>query len=107
MFAPFVAVATLFALPALAAPTGSTGSCNTGDIQCCNSVQDSSSAAASGILGLLGINLQDVTGLIGLQCSPLNVLGLGGSSACSQQPVCCQNNNVGGLISIGCIPIQL
>ena len=86
----------------------------------------SSSAAASGILGLLGINLQDVSGLIGLQCSPLNVLGLGGSSACSQQPVCCQNNNVvstilgvqilsgglttvsqGGLISIGCVPIQL
>ena len=39
MFAPFVAVATLFALPALAAPTGSSGSCNTGDIQCCNSVE--------------------------------------------------------------------
>ena len=123
MFAPFVAVATLFALPALAAPTGSSGSCNTGDIQCCNSVEhvsltfnssfrfglclqlpvltfdvQSSSAAASGILGLLGINLQDVTGLIGLQCSPLNVLALGGSSACSQQPVCCQNNNVVSII---------
>ena len=86
----------------------------------------SSAAAGSGILGLLGINLQDVTGMIGLQCSPLSVIGLGGGSACSQQPVCCQNNNVvsviyscsrveerlttlmkGGLISIGCIPIQL
>ncbi|KAI1793704.1 fungal hydrophobin [Ganoderma leucocontextum] len=104
MFAPFVAVAALFALPALAAPTGS---CNTGSVQCCNSVEDSSSAAASGILGLLGINLQDVTGMVGLQCSPLSVIGLGGGSACSQQPVCCQNNNVGGLISIGCVPIQL
>ena len=47
-----------------------------------------------GVLGTLGINLQDVTGKIGLQCSPLTAVGVGGSSACSASPVCCQNNNV-------------
>ena len=47
-----------------------------------------------GVLGTLGINLQDVTGKIGLQCSPLSAVGVGGSSACSASLVCCQNNNV-------------
>ncbi|EIW55689.1 fungal hydrophobin [Trametes versicolor FP-101664 SS1] len=97
-----VAVASVLALPLLAAAQ----SCNTGPIQCCNSVEKSDSAAGSAILSLLGVVLGDITGSIGLGCSPLSVVGLGQSS-CSASPVCCQNNNVGGLISIGCLPIEL
>ncbi|KAK7692070.1 sc3 hydrophobin [Cerrena zonata] len=87
------------------APT-SVSQCNTGPIQCCNSVQTASSSSANFLLGLLGIVVSDVTALVGLTCSPISVIGVGGSG-CSAHPVCCENNSFGGLISIGCIPISL
>ncbi|EIW55742.1 fungal hydrophobin [Trametes versicolor FP-101664 SS1] len=87
-----------------ATPTG--GSCSTGPIQCCNSVQSSKSDAGSLLLGLLGIVVQGVDVLLGVGCSPISVIGVGGGS-CNANTVCCQNNNVGGLISIGCVPIIL
>ncbi|KAM5537113.1 hypothetical protein V8D89_009259 [Ganoderma adspersum] len=101
---------SLLALPLFAAATPTVlrrDSCNTGDIQCCNSVQDSNSTAITTLLGLLGVSASDVTGQVGLECSPLTVIGAGVGSSCSQAPVCCQNNNVGGLISIGCVPVTL
>ncbi|KAI1785645.1 fungal hydrophobin [Ganoderma leucocontextum] len=110
MFSRLAAVSALaFAVLAVAA-----GDCNTGSMQCCNSVEDSKSVAGATLLSTLveplatlGLNVQDVTGQIGLQCSPLSAVGVGASNACSAKPVCCQNNNVGGLISIGCVPISL
>ncbi|KAI0646336.1 fungal hydrophobin-domain-containing protein [Trametes meyenii] len=90
------------------APTGGSGSsCSTGPIQCCNSVQSSDSAGVGAILGLLGVVLEGVTGLVGLGCSPISVVGVGSGNACSAQTVCCQNNAVGGLLSVGCLPIVL
>lgn len=133
----FTAVATLFALPLLAVampggnppstPTVTTSAtpsstpvsqCNTGPIQCCNSVESARSSPASLLLGLLGIVLQDLNVLVGLSCSPLSVIGIGGNSwyvferVCSSasshaadtyfdpslitssaQPVCCQDNS--------------
>ncbi|KAI0371976.1 hypothetical protein BV20DRAFT_941118, partial [Pilatotrama ljubarskyi] len=59
------------------------------------------------LLGLLGIVLGDITGLIGLGCSPISVVGVGSGNACSANAVCCENNSVGGLLSIGCLPIEL
>ncbi|KAI0371966.1 fungal hydrophobin [Pilatotrama ljubarskyi] len=97
-----VAVASVLALPLLAAAQ----SCNTGPIQCCNSVESSDSAAVSNILSLLGVVLEGVTAQVGLGCSPISVVGAG-QSTCSASPVCCENNNVGGLISIGCVPVEL
>ncbi|EGO01041.1 hypothetical protein SERLA73DRAFT_105567 [Serpula lacrymans var. lacrymans S7.3] len=84
----------------------SVSQCNTGDLQCCNSVESASSAGASLLLGLLGIVLSDVTGLVGITCSPLSVIGIG-SSSCTAEPVCCENNSFNGLISLGCSPITL
>ncbi|PIL33166.1 MFS general substrate transporter [Ganoderma sinense ZZ0214-1] len=90
MFSRIVAVSTLaFAVLAAAAD-----SCNTGSMQCCNQVEDSKSASGSALLTALGINLQDVTGQIGLGCSPLSVVGVGAGNSCTASPVCCQNNNV-------------
>ncbi|KAL1947136.1 hypothetical protein VTO73DRAFT_14097 [Trametes versicolor] len=100
MFARVAALA--LALPILAAAQ----SCNTGPVQCCNSLEKSDSAAGTAILSTLGLGLGDVTGQIGLQCSPLSAAGVG-SSSCKSSPVCCQNNNVGGAVSIGCMPIIL
>ncbi|KIK55495.1 hypothetical protein GYMLUDRAFT_47698 [Collybiopsis luxurians FD-317 M1] len=88
-------------------PSGSpSGSCSTGPVQCCQTVGTESNPVISLILGLLGIVIQDVDTLIGATCSPITVIG-GISSGCSAQSVCCEDNSHGGLISIGCVPIQL
>ncbi|KAK1232000.1 hypothetical protein PQX77_004867 [Marasmius sp. AFHP31] len=108
----FFFVLSLTMLAAAIPTSGSGGSgggnCNTGPIQCCNSVTKAKDAGAGvlGLLGLLGIVLNDVNVLLGLQCSPITVIG-GGNGGCNASPVCCENNSVGGLISIGCIPISL
>ncbi|KAF4618932.1 hypothetical protein D9613_009927 [Agrocybe pediades] len=98
----------VLALPVLAAATvlPRDGNCNTGDIQCCNTVMQSSTTTLGMLGGLLGLVLPTVTGLIGLNCSPLNILGIGGNS-CSAQPVCCTNNQFNGLINLGCTPINI
>ncbi|KAM5537112.1 hypothetical protein V8D89_009258 [Ganoderma adspersum] len=102
---------TALALPLLAVATPvelvARQSCSTGSVQCCNSTVAANSASGNLLLGLLGIVLGDITGLIGLNCSPLTVIGVGTGNACSAQAVCCTNNNVGGLISIGCVPVTL
>nr|AGC26951.1 hydrophobin [Polyporus umbellatus] len=101
---------SLLALPLLAAATPVArdgGNCSTGSVQCCNSVHDSKETAVSTLLGLLGVSLEGITGSVGLGCSPLSVIGVGSGSSCSSDVVCCQNNNVGGLLSVGCIPVEL
>ncbi|KAI0653906.1 hydrophobin, partial [Cubamyces menziesii] len=87
-------------------PTEPASSCSTGPIQCCNSVESASDPVGSLLLGLLGIVVQGVDVLLGLDCSPISVIGVGGGN-CNTNVVCCQNNNVGGLISIGCVPVIL
>nr|AGC26952.1 hydrophobin [Polyporus umbellatus] len=90
-------------------PSGAPGNggqqCTTGPVHCCNSVQKANDSVVSVLLGLLGL-VADPDVLVGVQCSPLSVVGVGGSS-CSAHTVCCENNSQGGLISIGCIPIFL
>ncbi|KAH9849348.1 fungal hydrophobin [Lenzites betulinus] len=107
-----VATFAIAALPILAAATpletrGGGSTCSTGALQCCDSVEKASDPAAAGILSLLGIVVQSVDVLVGLTCSPVTVIGVGGPSACSAQAVCCQNNSFGSLISIGCAPVSL
>ncbi|THG94808.1 hypothetical protein EW026_g6734 [Hermanssonia centrifuga] len=80
--------------------------CNTGSIQCCNQVVSSTSAEADLLLGLLGVVLDGVDVLLGLDCSPISVVGIA-NGACSAAPVCCENNSIGGLINVGCVPIIL
>ncbi|KAF8871126.1 fungal hydrophobin-domain-containing protein [Infundibulicybe gibba] len=92
--------------PAPTATSIPVSQCNTGDIQCCNSVQAAGSSAVSGLLGLLGIVVQDVTALVGVTCSPITAIGIAGNQ-CSAQPVCCTNNSFNGLVAIGCTPINV
>ncbi|EIW57768.1 fungal hydrophobin [Trametes versicolor FP-101664 SS1] len=106
MYHPSRASEAKRATPSGTPPSGGSGNCNTGPVQCCNSVQKAGTGGVIGaILGLLDVVL-DPEALVGLQCSPLSAVGVGGSS-CSSTPVCCENNSQGGLISIGCIPIIL
>ncbi|KAI0746781.1 fungal hydrophobin-domain-containing protein [Daedaleopsis nitida] len=81
--------------------------CTTGPIQCCESVQSADTVPGKLILGLLGVVLQDLNVLLGLNCNPINVIGVGSGNQCEAVTVCCENNAVGGLISIGCLPIIL
>ncbi len=94
--------------------TVSAGDCNTGPIQCCQSVEQVSpslpaiafswlfmnacmfqgnSKAATAALGLIDVVLSDVTALVGLTCSPISVIGVGSGDSCSASPVCCENNS--------------
>ena len=85
-------------------------------------------ASKSGLLGLLGINVEDVTALVGVTCSPISVIGIG-SAGCAASPVCCTNNSFSksklqplwchwhilimllvtsdGVVAIGCTPINI
>ncbi|KAF9007185.1 hydrophobin-315 [Cyathus striatus] len=80
--------------------------CTTGSLQCCNSVQSASNSAVSKLLGLLGIDVSSVTALVGVTCSPISVVGVGGNS-CTAQPACCTNNSFNGVVALGCTPINI
>ncbi|CAL1711621.1 unnamed protein product [Somion occarium] len=96
------------AAPGKTPPILPPGQCNTGNVQCCNTVESADSESGSALLGLLGIVLNvPANVLLGINCSPITVIGGGVGSSCSANPVCCENNSVGGLINIGCIPINL
>ena len=120
MFARLAAF-TMSALPLLAAATPAPGGgqsggggsrCNTGSIQCCQSTEtvslavknsptrlqstyhaQASSVTGAALLGLLGIVVQDVNVLLGIDCSPINVVGVGSSDSCSTSQVCCEDNS--------------
>ncbi|KAI0740335.1 fungal hydrophobin-domain-containing protein [Earliella scabrosa] len=82
------------------------GQCSTGPVQCCNTVAESDSEEGKALLGLLNVDVSDIKGLVAAQCSPITVVGAG-RSECSSHAVCCQNNNTGGLVSVGCVPVIL
>ncbi|GLB42779.1 putative hydrophobin [Lyophyllum shimeji] len=54
--------------------------CNTGSIQCCNSVQAVNDPLTGTLAGLLGVVLDGLTGQVGLGRSPLSIIGVGGNS---------------------------
>ncbi|KAF5327368.1 hypothetical protein D9619_004460 [Psilocybe cf. subviscida] len=102
-----VTVATLAAAtPTRRNDSGPSNQCNTGSIECCQSVQTAGSSSVASLLGLLGIVVSDVTALVGVTCSPITAVGVGGTS-CSAQPVCCTNNSFNGVVALGCTPINI
>ncbi|KAF8870415.1 fungal hydrophobin-domain-containing protein [Infundibulicybe gibba] len=103
---PLLAAAT--AVPRTTTPTTPASQCNTGGLQCCNSSQESSNTdlGLTSLLGLLGVVVGALTGQVGVTCSPISAIGLGGNS-CSAQPVCCSNNSFNGIVALGCTPVNL
>ncbi|KAK0223668.1 hydrophobin 2 [Armillaria fumosa] len=112
MFARIYALAftLFFAMPLFVAgsavPRGGTTGCTTGEVQCCQSVQSSTSTPVATLLGLLGVVLGSVDANVGVTCSPISVIGVGGN-ACSAQTVCCEDNSFNGLVALGCTPINV
>ena len=77
LFAAFAVLATT----ALAVPTArGAGQCNTGPVQCCNQITDSSDPEVVGLLNQVGLILDDVIVSVGLECSPITGIGAGGGS---------------------------
>ena len=68
-----LAIVSSLALLAVATPTPQAGQCNTGPIQCCNSVQTAGSSGIAPLLGLLGVVVQGVNALVGINCAPIDV----------------------------------
>jgi len=103
-----LAVATPAPAPNTTPAPSPSQSCSTGSVQCCDSTQsaNSTSQAVTGLLSLLGIIIQDITGLIGVTCSPITGVGVSGTN-CAAQTVCCENDSFNGLIAIGCTPINI
>ncbi|KAF7789954.1 hypothetical protein EIP86_000902 [Pleurotus ostreatoroseus] len=107
-----LAILTALAAPLLAVATPANveraaDACSTGPIQCCNTVEKASDPSAAKILASIGVVVQDVNALVGLTCSPITAIGVGSGNSCSANAVCCENNSLGGLISIGCAPVSL
>ncbi|KJA23934.1 hypothetical protein HYPSUDRAFT_66025 [Hypholoma sublateritium FD-334 SS-4] len=80
--------------------------CNTGPVQCCNSVQQANNPVVSLLLDLLNIGGLSGDTQVGTTCSPLSAVGVG-SNSCSSQTVCCENNSFNGVVAIGCTPINI
>ncbi|KAK7470374.1 hypothetical protein VKT23_001801 [Stygiomarasmius scandens] len=94
------------ALATLAVATQPASQCNTAPVQCCNTVGKASDPAIAKELGIIGVVVQDVNALVGVTCTPISVIGVGGNS-CSANPVCCENNSFNGLVALGCVPVDL
>ncbi|KAF4615402.1 hypothetical protein D9613_002677 [Agrocybe pediades] len=75
--------------------------CNSGSLSCCNEFVSPTSSGATAVTGLLGIVLQGLDGLVGLQCTNVLVAG----TSCQQQTACCTGNTFNGLVALGCNPI--
>ncbi|KAK0212042.1 hydrophobin-251 [Armillaria fumosa] len=105
-FAVLLTLATATVLPR---GGGQGAACSaTGTAQCCESTQNPSDLSPSTalLLGLLGVVVGDLTADVGLTCSPISVIGVGGTQ-CNNQVVCCDDNNFNGLIAIGCTPLNI
>ncbi|EAU83498.1 hypothetical protein CC1G_04754 [Coprinopsis cinerea okayama7 len=68
--------------------------CSTGDVQCCNLLTFSNDSVLGPLLNLASSTVTGVVELIGIQCTPINILGLTQTAQCQSQPLCCSNKNV-------------
>ncbi|KAF4610017.1 hypothetical protein D9613_010527 [Agrocybe pediades] len=80
-------------------------SCATGEFQCCDQIFDSDSEQGNWLAGLIGATVGAVTAQVGVSCVPVTVIGVGSGGQCQNQPVCCTQNPMNGLIVAGCNPI--
>ncbi|KAL1721390.1 hydrophobin 6 [Schizophyllum commune] len=76
--------------------------CSSGTLQCCESTTKSSDIDRVHLSSLLGVDVGSITGLIGKNCSPVSVVGVGAGSTCDAQTVCCDGDSFDGLVNLGC-----
>ncbi|KAJ2923450.1 hypothetical protein H1R20_g13642, partial [Candolleomyces eurysporus] len=83
--------------------------CNDGSVMCCNQVQDAKALDKNfeNLIQGIGGNASNLQGLVGANCSPVNVMAGGTGGSCSGQQLCCQNNHNNGLVATGCNPVSI
>ncbi|EKM81507.1 hypothetical protein AGABI1DRAFT_111814 [Agaricus bisporus var. burnettii JB137-S8] len=97
----FVMLAAASAVPRTTPPQ-----CNGGTIQCCNALYEVTSPIIGIVANPLGILLGPFDGLVGIFCTPVDIIG--GGNSCSQQAACCTGTSYGdGVIITRCSPITL
>ncbi|KAJ3493630.1 hypothetical protein NLJ89_g10971 [Agrocybe chaxingu] len=101
------ATMAVFVAAAPAPQGGINNSCNTGPVQCCNSLYESESEQGNILKALIGIATGPIGAFVGAQCSPISAIGLGSGASCNSQPVCCSDNKFNGLVAVGCSPVNL
>ncbi|EIW77383.1 hydrophobin [Coniophora puteana RWD-64-598 SS2] len=112
MFAPFVALLPIVlasfttAAPALSFDITDSPQCTSGELSCCSNTLTPENA--QGPLGQLGLGhlLDNLSGQVGLQCNAITGIGTGQGATCTQEPVCCAQNNYNGLVNLGCTPVN-
>ncbi|RXW20326.1 hypothetical protein EST38_g5518 [Candolleomyces aberdarensis] len=84
--------------------------CDNGTVLCCDQAQDAKAldkSLTTLVQGIVGVDANNLQGLVGANCSPVNVVAGGTGGSCSVQQVCCQNNFNNGLVATGCTPISI
>ncbi|KAI6131022.1 hydrophobin [Pisolithus croceorrhizus] len=81
--------------------------CNTGAIQCCQSLQQADQSAS--LVQKCGLTVAEAAaqGLVGVNCSPITVVGTGSGCQASAQTACCKNVYFNGEVNIGCSTINV
>ncbi|KAJ8522404.1 hypothetical protein ONZ45_g997 [Pleurotus djamor] len=93
-------------------------SCANGKVsQCCNSLERYDPHKVLGIIfGLLNLTVEileavlSATDLVGLKCTPIDIgvlTPLTLSQKCQKEAVCCEGLDLHGIVTIGCVPIQI
>ncbi|KAG6331940.1 hypothetical protein ID866_7147 [Astraeus odoratus] len=92
------------------------GKCSNGSEYCCKTTYTADQTGVDAIYALLGVTVNPVVGpLLATGCSPITVIGVGSSSSCTQQDVCCTGTQfvsavykfVNGLVNVGCIAVSV
>ncbi|KAJ2919544.1 hypothetical protein MD484_g953, partial [Candolleomyces efflorescens] len=116
MLARVLSLATVSSLFLLAAAGGhgkgghgQVDQCNNGKVYCCEETHDvkSMDTRTSHILEVLHVDVSNLQGLVGANCSPITVVGGGNGASCTNQAVCCQDNFNNGLVATGCSPTDI
>ncbi|KAI6126924.1 hypothetical protein F5141DRAFT_363732 [Pisolithus sp. B1] len=82
------------------------GNCNANAL-CCDNV--GSYEQLQGLLGLLDVGVDALTGNLGIGCIPIQVIALIPDTSCNAQSVCCQgvtSDNL-QLIGLNCDPLKV
>ncbi|KAI6145009.1 hydrophobin-251 [Pisolithus tinctorius] len=75
---------------------------------CCDNY--GSADQLQGLLGgLLGLNVDALTGNLGIACVPIEVIALIPDNSCNAQSVCCEGTTFSNLqlIGLNCLPLKL